>query len=222
MTTPYYSRVKLVGYTQPAGEFEAEFEPRDIIAYCARVSNPSNQMNKETSQKLLNYLKKHAHWSPFEMASVTMEIETTRDIARQMLRHRSFAFQEFSQRYANPTDSLGFMTRDARLQDKKNRQNSIDTSDPKLQREWEMKQTQLIHEALLAYKWAIDKGIAKEQARAVLPEGNTASRLYMCGSVRSWIHYCDLRGGHGTQKEHIEIAEKCRDVLVGIFPDIIG
>ena len=212
-------RVKLIGYTQPVeGDFIGLDDVQDLIAYCARVSNPSGQMNSETSEKLLNYLAKHKHWSPFEMASATMEVETTRDIARQMLRHRSFAFQEFSQRYADPTKDLDFVIRDARLQDTKNRQNSIDTDDTSLKLAWSLRQDAIIKAAKDAYEWAIENGIAKEQARAVLPEGNTVSRMYMQGSLRSWIHYIDLRSGNGTQKEHIEIAKACAEVISKIFP----
>ena len=211
-------KVKLIGYTQPVEGFIGLDNVQDLIAYCARVSNPSNQLNQETAPKLLNYLAKHKHWSPFEMASATMEIETTRDIARQMLRHRSFSFQEFSQRYADPTSDLDFVVREARLQDTKNRQNSIDTDDEMLKKQWAAKQQQIIHEAKLAYKWAIENGIAKEQARAVLPEGNTVSRLYMQGTIRSWIHFIELRSGHGTQKEHMEVARAVGQAIAEIFP----
>ena len=211
-------KVRLVGFTQPApGAFIGLDDVQDLIAYCARVSNPSNQLN-EHSDKLLNYLIKHQHWSPFEMASATMEVETTRDIARQMLRHRSFSFQEFSQRYADPTSDLDFVVREARLQDTKNRQNSIDTDDEMLKKMWAAKQQQIIHEAKLAYKWAIENGIAKEQARSVLPEGNTVSRLYMQGTIRSWIHFIELRSGHGTQKEHMEVARAVGQAIAEIFP----
>lgn len=214
-------KVKLIGYTQPAEScFEEGIENvQDLISFCARVSNPSNQMNMETTEKLLNYLAKHKHWSPFEMASATLEIETTRDIARQMLRHRSFAFQEFSQRYADPAEfGNQFVIREARLQDTKNRQNSIETNDAKLAAEWALKQATLIELAEETYEWAIQNGIAKEQARAVLPEGNTKSRLYMQGSIRSWIHFIELRSGNGTQKEHIEIAKECAKAIAAIFP----
>lgn len=190
----------------------------DIIAYCARVSNPDNQANKETTPKLLQYLIKHKHWSPFEMVDMVVEINTTRDIARQILRHRSFSFQEFSQRYADPTKDLAVYMREARLQDTKNRQNSIETDDETLKRQWEAKQQQIVHESRLAYKWAIENGIAKEQARAVLPEGNMQSRMYMKGSVRSWIHYCELRCGPETQKEHREVAFKCAEILKNHLP----
>lgn len=214
--------VKLIGYTQPAEGLDKELNMesvQDLIAFCARVSNPSNQINMETTEKLLNYLAKHKHWSPFEMASATLEIDTTRDIARQMLRHRSFAFQEFSQRYADPADfGDQFVIREARLQDTKNRQNSIDVEDDKLQLEWEREQKRVIWMAKQVYEWAIKNGIAKEQARAVLPEGNTKSRLYMQGSIRSWIHFIELRSGNGTQKEHIEVALACAEAIASIFP----
>lgn len=210
--------VRLVSYSQPAGEIEGLKNVQDLVAYCARVSNPSNQLNSETSEKLLNYLAKHKHWSPFEMASACLEIETTRDIARQMLRHRSFSFQEFSQRYADPTKELEFVLREARLQDEKNRQNSIETDSVELQREWERHQRRVLWMVKEVYEWAIDNGIAKEQARAVLPEGNTVSRLYMNGTIRSWIHYIELRGANGTQKEHIEIAKACAEAIYKIFP----
>ena len=219
-------KVKLVGYTQPTDEFKEDGmnDVQDLISFCARVSNPSNQMNMETTEKLLGYLAKHKHWSPFEMANATMEIETTRDIARQMLRHRSFAFQEFSQRYADPAEfGDQFVLREARLQDTKNRQNSIeldmnDEYQGGLQDRWAQMQSRVIDEAQLAYNWAIENGIAKEQARAVLPEGNTKSRLYMQGSIRSWIHFIELRSGNGTQKEHIEVAKACAEAIVSIFP----
>jgi len=216
-------KVRLIGYTQPVDIIGLD-DVQDLIAYCARVSNPSNQMNQETAPKLLNYLAKHKHWSPFEMASATMEIETTRDIARQMLRHRSFAFQEFSQRYANPAEfGDQFEIREARLQDTKNRQNSIDLdmSDEYqggLQDRWAQMQQRVIDEAEMVYKWAIDNGIAKEQARVVLPEGNTKSRLYMQGSIRSWIHFIELRSGNGTQKEHMEVAREIGTAITKIFP----
>jgi len=210
--------IKLVGYTQTTPEFIGIDNLLDLIAYCARVSNPSGQMNSATAEKLVKYLVKHQHWSPLEMVSVTMEIETTRDIARQMLRHRSFSFQEFSQRYADPTKDLDFVIREARLQDTKNRQNSIEVDDESLQLHWALRQDAIIKAATDAYEWAIENGIAKEQARAVLPEGNTVSRLYMAGTLRSWIHYIDLRGANGTQKEHIEIAKACAKVISEIFP----
>jgi thymidylate synthase (FAD) len=192
----------------------------EFIAYVARVSNPSNQMNTQTAPKLLKYLAKHKHWSPFEMVSICMEIDTTRDIARQILRHRSFSFQEFSQRYADPTKDLGFVTREARLQDTKNRQNSIDTDDEALQEEWDDYQSALLDEARIAYTWAVQNGIAKEQARAVLPEGLTQSRMYMNGTLRSWIHYCELRMENGTQKEHREIATMAWNEITKIFPSL--
>ena len=214
------SKVKLISYSQASEDFEdlGLTDCQELIAFCARVSNPSNQLNSDTSEKLIKYLINNSHWSPLEMVNVCLEIETTRDIARQILRHRSFSFQEFSQRYANPTEDLEFITREARLQDNKNRQNSIETNDSDLQKEWNDQQQKVIDSALEAYQWAIDKGIAKEQARAVLPEGNTKSRLYMNGTLRSWIHYIQLRAGHGTQKEHIEIAQACALVISKIFP----
>jgi len=193
----------------------------ELIAYTARVSNPNNQNNAKTASKLLGYLIREGHWSPFEMVSVTLEIETTRDIARQILRHRSFSFQEFSQRYADPTKDLDFSTRAARLQDTKNRQNSIPSDNDGLEVAWHQIQREVIRASSEAYKWAIDKGIAKEQARAVLPEGNTISRLYMSGTLRSWIHYCDLRRSHGTQKEHTDVANIAWEILGVHFPDII-
>ena len=203
--------VKLVSYSQASSEFEnlGLTDVQELIAFCARVSNPSNQLNSETSEKLINYLIKNYHWSPLEMVNVCLEIETTRDIARQILRHRSFSFQEFSQRYANPTEDLDFVIREARLQDNKNRQNSIENQNSELENEWSKKQKKVIENAIKTYEWAIENGIAKEQARVVLPEGNTISRLYMNGTLRSWIHYIDLRASHGTQKEHIEIAKSC-------------
>ncbi len=216
--------VKLISYSQPSQELIDQDldDVQDLIAYCARVSNPNNQYNTETSTKLLNFLAKHAHWSPFEMVSACLEIETTRDIARQILRHRSFSFQEWSQRYANPTKDLEFVIREARLQDNKNRQNSIElddtTSNKVLQEMWNEKQANVIQTAREAYEWAIENGIAKEQARAVLPEGNIMSRMYMNGTIRSWIHYIQLRSGNGTQKEHAEIAKICAEVIAKIFP----
>ena len=213
-------KVKLVSYSQPAGVIEGIEDVQDMVSYCARVSNPSNQNNKQTSSKLLEYLAKHKHWSPFEMASACLEIETTRDIARQILRHRSFSFQEFSQRYADPTKDLDFELREARLQDEKNRQNSVETDDQKLREEWIRRQKAVINTTRDAYKWAIENGIAKEQARAVLPEGNTVSRLYMNGTIRSWIHYIELRSANGTQKEHIEVAKACAEAIYKIFPTV--
>jgi thymidylate synthase (FAD) len=210
--------VKLISYSQTPEYHEDLDSALDLIAYCARVSNPSNQFNKETSEKLVKYLMKHMHWSPLEMVSACLEIETTRDIARQILRHRSFSFQEFSQRYADPTKDLDFVIREARLQDPKNRQNSIEIDDAKLVEEWTWQQEQVITAAQRAYSWAIKNGIAKEQARAVLPEGNTMSRMYVNGTLRSWIHYIELRGANGTQKEHMQIAWAVADVISKIFP----
>lgn len=212
--------VKLVSWSQPSTDFATQGidNAQELVAYCARVSNPTNQLNTETSEKLIRYLIKHQHWSPLEMVSTCLEIETTRDIARQMLRHRSFSFQEFSQRYADPTEDLDFVLREARLQDPKNRQNSIAVDDKELQVEWERHQRRVLWMSKQVYQWAIDNGIAKEQARAVLPEGNTVSRLYMSGSLRSWIHYIQLRSENGTQKEHSEIAKLCARVISEIFP----
>ena len=211
--------VKLISYSQPPENIETSCKDlKDLIAYCARVSNPSNQNNTETSEKLLNYLLKYKHFSPFEMVNVCLEIETTRDIARQILRHRSFSFQEFSQRYADPTKDLDFVFRDARLQDQKNRQNSVATDDAKLKSEWYLKQAKVLNVVTDAYSWAIENGIAKEQARAVLPEGMTVSRMYMNGTIRSWIHYCELRAANGTQLEHQEIAIACAKVISEVFP----
>ena len=211
--------VKLIGVTAPyAGHNSAE----DLIVHMARVSNPSNQNMTRGDEKLIRYLIKNQHWSPFEMVNVVMEINTTRDIARQILRHRSFSFQEFSQRYADPTKDLGFELREARLQDTKNRQNSIETDDNELQSDWKIKQVNLIAEAKTAYDWAIANGIAKEQARAVLPEGNTQSRMYMNGTLRSWIHYCQLRKENGTQKEHAEVAAACWKIIADKFPNVVA
>jgi thymidylate synthase (FAD) len=193
-------------------------DAQELIAYCARVSNPSNQLNTDTSEKLIRYLVKHQHWSPLEMVSACLEITTTRDIARQILRHRSFSFQEFSQRYADPTKDLNFVLREARLQDPKNRQNSISTENLALQAWWQERQKRVIEEARNAYEWAITNGIAKEQARAVLPEGLIESRLYMNGTLRSWIHFIELRSANGTQKEHQEVAVACAEVIAKIFP----
>ena len=226
--------VKLISYSQQAIEADKqdEFEfdlpnLQDLVAYCARVSNPSNQANSETSERLIKYLIKHKHWSPLEMVSACIEVETTRDIARQLLRHRSFSFQEFSQRYADPTAELddAFVLREARMQDTKNRQNSVefDMSDEKqklLAYEWERAQKRVLYAVKKEYEWAIKNGIAKEQARAVLPEGLTVSRLYVNGTLRSWIHYIDLRDGNGTQKEHAEIARACAEVIAKVFPII--
>ncbi len=212
--------VKLLSYSQPADESRhmGISDAQELIAYCARVSNPSNQLNNETSERLIRYLVKHQHWSPLEMVSACCEITTTRDIARQILRHRSFSFQEFSQRYADPTEDLAFVTREARLQDTKNRQNSIETDDVALQQRWQSMQQRVIDEAKYVYDWAIKSGIAKEQARAVLPEGNTVSRLYMNGTLRSWIHFIELRSANGTQLEHRQVARACAEVISKIFP----
>lgn len=217
-------KAKLISFSKPTRNMydEGLSDAQDLIAYCARVSNPSNQFNTETSEKLLGYLAKHKHWSPFEMVSACIEVETTRDIARQLLRHRSFSFQEFSQRYADPTKDLEFVLRDARLQDEKNRQNSIATDDADLTAQWFMKQAAVTKLAQDTYKWAIEKGIAKEQARAVLPEGITMSRLYVNGTIRSWIHYIELRSAHGTQLEHIELARECACAIAEVFPLIGG
>ena len=209
------TRVKLVALTTPTIEGVTNIE--EFIAYAARVSNPSNQLNTETSTKLLKYLIKHKHWSPFEMASMTLEINTTRDIGRQILRHRSFSFQEFSGRYSK---ALGFEYREARLQDPKNRQSSIDTEDTELINKWESIQSHIIELAQEYYEWALNKGIAKEQARAILPEGNLKSRMYMSGTIRSWIHYCEIRTDPSTQKEHREIAEECKNILVQQLPSL--
>lgn len=211
--------VRLISYSQtPKDGLYVGNDIQELIAYCARVSNPSNQANSETSTKLLHYLAKHKHWSPFEMVSACLEIETTRDIARQILRHRSFSFQEFSQRYADPTVDLNFTTREARLQDHKNRQNSIEVNNTWLQSEWDQAQKNVILAAEVAYNWAIKNGIAKEQARAVLPEGLTMSRMYVNGTLRSWIHFIELRSANGTQKEHQEIAFACAKVINQVFP----
>ena len=212
--------VKLVSYSQPTVEFRdlGLTDAQELIAYCARVSNPSNQLNSETSEKLIRYLVRHAHWSPLEMVSACIEITTTRDIARQILRHRSFSFQEFSQRYADPTKDLNFVTREARLQDPKNRQNSVEVEDRLLQNEWYRAQQRVIYAAQREYEWAIKNGIAKEQARAVLPEGLIESRLYMNGTLRSWIHFIELRSANGTQKEHQLVALACAKAIAAIFP----
>jgi thymidylate synthase (FAD) len=214
-------KVELISYSQPDVRFVEDVT--ELVAFCARVSNPSNQTNKETSEKLIRYLIKHQHFSPLEMVSMCLEITTTRDIARQMLRHRSFSFQEFSQRYADPTKDLDFVLREARLQDTKNRQNSVELDMQNdehriIAYQWELLQNKLIEQAKNTYEWAISKGIAKEQARAVLPEGNTVSRLYMNGTLRSWIHYIQLRAANGTQKEHIEVAKACAEVIAKVFP----
>ena len=211
---------RLISYSKPPEELYVGTDIQELIAYTARVSNPSNQDNTETSERLLRYLIREKHWSPFEMVSACLEVNTTRDIARQLLRHRSFSFQEFSQRYADPTQDLNFVMRQARLQDTKNRQNSLDVNDPDLQLEWYKQQAEVTNAAKKSYEWAIQNGIAKEQARAVLPEGIMESRLYVNGTIRSWIHYIDLRSGHGTQKEHIELARECAKAIEHIFPMI--
>jgi len=214
-------KVKIISHSQaPMEDSLHKLSALDLIAYCARVSNPDNQLNTETSEKLVKYLIKHKHWSPLEMVSACLENETTRDIARQILRHRSFSFQEFSQRYADPTQDLDFETRQARLQDPKNRQNSIEADNDGLEIEWHKRQRDVIKAATDAYSWAISNGIAKEQARAVLPEGNTVSRMYVNGTLRSWIHYIELRGANGTQQEHMDIAHACADAIAKIFPNI--
>jgi thymidylate synthase (FAD) len=219
-------KVRLVSYSKASSELENDglTDVQELIGYCARVSNPSNQLNTDTTEKLIRYLIKHQHWSPLEMVSACLEIETTRDIARQMLRHRSFSFQEFSQRYADPTKDLSFVLRDARLQDTKNRQNSVELDIVKndkhrfLAYQWEQMQQRVLAEAKNVYEWAIEQGIAKEQARAVLPEGLTVSRLYMNGTLRSWVHFIELRSANGTQKEHQLIAIECAKVIAEIFP----
>jgi thymidylate synthase (FAD) len=212
--------VRMVSYSKPSEEMfnEGLVDVQELVAFCARVSNPSNQFNTETSEKLIKYLIKHQHWSPLEMVSACLEIETTRDIARQILRHRSFSFQEFSQRYADPTKDLSFVLREARLQDTKNRQNSVENTNLALAAWWEERQKRVIEEAKNAYEWAITNGIAKEQARTVLPEGLTVSRLYMNGTLRSWIHFIELRSANGTQKEHQEVARQCAKVIAEVFP----
>jgi len=213
-------KVRMISYSNPSKEIAEQglYDVQELIAFCARVSNPSNQNNTETSEKLIKYLIKHQHWSPLEMVSACLEIETTRDIARQILRHRSFSFQEFSQRYADPTKDLSFVLREARLQDTKNRQNSVENTNLALAAWWEERQKRVIEEAKNAYEWAITNGIAKEQARAVLPEGLTVSRLYMNGTLRSWIHFIELRSANGTQKEHQEVARECAKVIAEVFP----
>lgn len=218
-------KVKLISSSKPSREMydEGLMDAQELIAFCARVSNPANQFNMETADKLIRYLVKHKHWSPLEMVSACLEIETTRDIARQILRHRSFSFQEFSQRYADPTKDLDFVIREARLQDTKNRQNSVaitaETEDDRfLIAEWNRRQQDVIDLVKENYAWAVGAGIAKEQARAILPEGNTVSRLYMNGTLRSWIHFIDLRSGNGTQLEHMEVARECARVIAEIFP----
>lgn len=218
-------KVSLISYSKPSNDIQKEglYDVQELIAYCARVSNPSNQLNTATSEKLIRYLIKNKHWSPLEMVSACLEVETTRDIARQILRHRSFSFQEFSQRYADPTKELHFELREARYQDEHNRQNSVDLDltndqDRQIAYQWQMMQNRVIVEAKNAYEWAVSKGIAKEVARAVLPEGNTVSRLYINGTLRSWVHYIELRSSNGTQKEHIEIAKACAEVISKCFP----
>lgn len=218
-------QVKLISSSKPSRQLVSDglYDAQELIAFCARVSNPSNQMNMETAEKLIKYLVKHKHWSPLEMVSACLEIETTRDIARQILRHRSFSFQEFSQRYADPTQDLDFVIREARLQDTKNRQNSIELDmdndeHRQIAYQWENLQRDLIQKTKDVYGWAVKKGIAKEQARAILPEGNTVSRLYINGTLRSWIHYIELRSEGGTQKEHREIAVECAKVIAEVFP----
>jgi thymidylate synthase (FAD) len=213
-------KVKLISCSKPSRELASDgiYDVQELMAFCARVSNPANQFNTETSEKLIRYLIKHQHWSPLEMVSACLEITTTRDIARQILRHRSFSFQEFSQRYADPTKDLNFVTREARLQDEKNRQNSVETDNHLLQNEWFRAQQRVIYAAQREYEWAIKNGIAKEQARAVLPEGLIESRLYMNGTLRSWIHFIELRTGNGTQKEHMEVARECAKAIAEIFP----
>ena len=208
---------RLVSYSQPTDMIGVD-DIQELIAFSARVSNPSNQVNKDTNQKLLKYLAKHKHWSPFEMVSACIEINTTRDIARQILRHRSFSFQEFSQRYANPVEELEFITREARLQDKKNRQNSIENTELALDMGWKRKQEEVIKVCKEAYEWAIENDVAKEQARVVLPEGLIKSRLYMNGTIRSWIHFIELRSANGTQKECSEVAVACAEAISKIFP----
>lgn len=216
------SEVNLIGITKPSAYTECT-TANELVAWAARVSNPSNQNNTATAPKLVQYLIKNQHWSPLEMVHVSMEIKTTRDIARQILRHRSFSFQEYSQRYADPTTDLGFVDREARLQDRKNRQNSVELGpdERRLEEEWRIMQRQAINAANLAYQWAIERGIAKEQARVVLPEGNTESVMIMSGSLRSWVHYCQLRMDKATQKEHRIVAEQCWEIIGHHFPDVI-
>ena len=219
-------KVRLISYSQASKDMLEDYEKhlvpdlQDLVAFCARVSNPSNQLNTETNERLIRYLIKHQHWSPLEMVSACMEITTTRDIARQILRHRSFSFQEFSQRYADPVKDLNFVHREARMQDPKNRQNSIPTDTKWLQDAWRDLQDNVIREAKFAYNWAIENGIAKEQARAVLPEGLMESRLYMNGTLRSWVHFIELRSANGTQLEHQEVAKACAKAISEIFPII--
>jgi len=214
--------VKLVSYSKASDEFKEEGleNVQDLIAFCAKVCNPTAQINMETSERLIKYLIKHQHWSPLEMVSACLEIDTTRDIGRQLLRHRSFSFQEFSQRYADPTKDMAFIRRGARLQDPKNRQNSIDAAPQVVQDLWDIKQQEVINKAREVYEWAIKEGIAKEQARSVLPEGNTMSRLYVNGTLRSWIHYIDLRSANGTQKEHMDLALGAKEIFCEQFPAV--
>jgi thymidylate synthase (FAD) len=215
-------KAKLISVSKPTREMynEGLSDAQDLIAFCARVSNPTNQFNLGTAEKLIRYLAKHKHWSPFEMVSACIEVETTRDIARQLLRHRSFSFQEFSQRYADPTKDMEFVYRQARLQDETNRQNSIETEDRQLQTDWLHAQMRVAHNCQKEYNWAIKQGIAKEQARALLPEGLMMSRLYVNGTIRSWIHYVELRSSNGTQREHMEVARECSKAIAEIFPMI--
>lgn len=217
-------KVRLISYTQPVDEIKTQGinNALELVAFCARVSNPGNQYNSETAEKLVKYLVKHKHWSPLEMVDATIEIETTRDITHQIIRHRSFSFQEFSQRYADPTKDMEFVTREARLQDNKNRQNSIEVDDVYLQNEWYRAQQRVLFAAEREYEWAIKNGIAKEQARAVLPEGLTTSRIYMKGSIRSWLHYIEVRTDPTTQKEHREVALECAKEIAKIFPNIVN
>jgi thymidylate synthase (FAD) len=212
--------VRLISHSQPTAETRewGLTDVQELVAFCARVSNPANQLNSDTSERLIKYLIKHQHWSPLEMVSACLEITTTRDIARQILRHRSFSFQEFSQRYADPTQDLNFVTREARLQDTTNRQNSVPVLDTALQNDWFRAQQRVIYAARREYEWAIANGIAKEQARAVLPEGLIESRLYMNGTLRSWIHFVELRSANGTQREHQLVAQACAEVIATIFP----
>lgn len=213
------SEVNLIGITKPSA-YTGCATPNELIAWAARVSNPSNQNNTLTAPRLVQYLIRNQHWSPLEMVHVSMEIKTTRDIARQILRHRSFSFQEYSQRYADPTKDLGYELREARLQDPKNRQNSIDNEDLRLQESWNQKQLAVIHKAREAHQWATGEGIAKEQARSVLPEGNTESVMIMSGSLRSWVHYCQLRMDKATQKEHRIVAEQAWEIICHHFADV--
>lgn len=215
-------KARLISYSQPVEQLKNEgiTDANELIAYCARVSNPTNQLNSATAEKLIDYLIKHKHWSPLEMASACIELETTRDIARQLLRHRSFSFQEFSQRYSDPTEAFSFVTREARLQDSKNRQNSIQTTDVELQARWKDIQKDIIDQTVSAYEWAISKGIAKEQARVVLPEGLTTSKLYVNGTIRSWVHYIEVRTDESTQLEHRELALAIAQAISQIYPQI--